>query len=66
MIMQRHSQNWLQLFDTTKCEDQVQLTFQQHSILAAFSSIDHVKYGNDKILATIVKDVKEHERGVDC
>jgi len=34
-------------------------------ILAAFNSIDRVKYGFGKILAPIVKDLKELERGVD-
>jgi hypothetical protein len=34
-------------------------------IVAAFNSLDRVKYGFDKILAPIVKDIKELEKGVD-
>jgi len=34
-------------------------------IVAAFSSIDHAKYGFDKILAPVVRDIKQLEKGVD-
>ncbi len=34
-------------------------------VVAAFSSLDRSKYGFDKILAPIVRDIKQLERGVD-